>query len=95
MKRYNCVIVEWNDASHFSESYHLDEIRKMKPLKVATIGFLVKNGKKEIAVSHELNQDNRLRNTTLIPRAYITKIVNLTENGGNIHENTILAKEKE
>lgn len=68
------VEVEWHDACGSAGWKDIAEYNNLVPMKCRTVGYLLKQSKKEItialtqAVNHDLNQ------SICIPAAWVTKI---------------------
>ena len=76
MKR---VEVHWDDAAHYKDAKDLQEIRELTVMKCKSMGYLTRKGKKLVCVSQEALEDGRYRDTDVIPRCLVTKIVVLHE----------------
>ena len=78
MRRYKRVEIEWNDASHWgSMASRKETLEECHLIKMRTIGYLLKRGKKTIIVAGEYNEDNLFRDRSIISRADVTRITYL------------------
>ena len=83
MEKFKVAIIEWEDASHYSNSENIEWLKKeASPLQVSTAGFIIKSGRKEIIIAHEIGEKERARNTSIICRRDIKKIIYLKEEEG-------------
>ena len=74
------AIIEWEDASHYSQSENIEWLKEnANPVKVSTVGFIIKSGRKEIVIAHEINEQTKARNTSVICRRDIKKVIYLKE----------------
>jgi len=76
MKR---VEVHWIDAAHYTDAKDKREISEVSVCKCKSMGYLTRKDKKLVCVSQELLEDGRYRDTDVIPRCLVTKIVVLHE----------------
>ena len=75
---YKVAIVEWEDASHYRESESIDWLKQNASLtNVSTTGFVLKVGKKEVIITHEINEADKARDISVIARRDIKKIIYL------------------
>lgn len=79
MRRLKRVEVEWNDASHYGGSENIKESRNAKLVKMRTIGYLLKRGKKAIVIAGEYNEWDDTRDRSVIPRHDVMHITYLKE----------------
>jgi len=80
MRTFKVAIVEWEDASHYSQS---EEIKWLKseacPAQISTVGFVLQSNRKQIILTHEFSDKERARNTSVICRRDIKKVIYLKE----------------
>ena len=80
MQTFKVAIVEWEDASHYSQGEDIGWLKEnASPLKVSTVGFIIKSGRKEIIIAHEINERTRARDTSVICRRDIKRVIYLKE----------------
>ena len=78
MEKFPIAFVEWLDASHYDGSESIKWLREEGSLmETTTIGFIIKAGRKNIIVAHEVNGASRARNTSIIARKDIKTITYL------------------
>jgi len=80
MMKFHTVIVEWDDASHYGDTNDIEYLKKRaSPVRNSTIGFLLKSSRKQIVLTHEVDEGGRARNTSVIPRGLIRRITYLED----------------
>lgn len=93
MEQLPIVKVEWLDASSYNEPHTAEWLkRESRPLLVITIGFLISSENNTVIIGQELiPKDGVYRDTMVIPKRYIRKIIYLEEKVNRVEE----VKEKE
>lgn len=80
MKRYPIVQVEWVDPSHYRDSRDIEWLQKEGSfVKMSTAGYLLKKDKHMLVIAHELDDEGRARDTSVIPRPIVTSVVVVTK----------------
>lgn len=83
------VKVEWEDAHTCNRTLGIDDIKKELPIKAITIGYLINENEKEIAIcgfmflADERDDEDGFRDTHLIPKSLIKKITKLRDETNN------------
>jgi len=78
MRRFKVAIVEWEDASHYSQGEDIGWLKEnASPLKVSTVGFVLRANRKQIILTHEITEKQGARNTSVICRRDIKKVIYL------------------
>jgi len=80
MRTFKVAIVEWEDASHYSQSEDIKWLKEEAcPLQISTVGFVLRTNRKQIILTHEVTEKERARNTSVICRRNIKKVIYLKE----------------
>lgn len=73
------VEVEWFDAQTSFEPLYVDEIKKLKPHKSKSVGYLIHENKEQIIISFCDFGDNLLKYHQIIPKSIIKNITTIRE----------------
>ena len=68
------AMVEWLDAVTTTGSYNKEHPEKFDAIRCKTVGYLIRNTKKDVVVSTEYFDDGECRNIHTIPKKMVTKI---------------------
>ena len=79
MKEYKIAKVTWEDSSHYRDTVGIEWYREdSSSLIVSTVGFVLRGEKegckKSIVIAQEVNEDDRARDVTVIPKRMIIKV---------------------
>ena len=69
-QRLQIVGVMWLDAV-------FDDAVTPSPMRMLTVGFLVEDNEKHVAIAHEVGSDGEFRGTTSVPRGMVKKVTKL------------------
>ena len=84
MSSYKIAKVTWTDASHYRSEDSIQWLRDNAGTSdFETVGHIIKTDRKVIILAHEINDDGRARDTSVIPRGMIKKITYLSESDGS------------
>ena len=67
--------VFWRDAVLYTGAEGIDWFKKEgSTVDFVTVGHVIKMGRKEVVLAHEINDGDEARSTSVIPRNVITRI---------------------
>ena len=75
MPALKVICVYWVDASHYGDSREIDWLRdNARPVRNTSVGFAIKENRELIIIAHEVDEQGRARNTTVIQRKDVIKV---------------------
>lgn len=75
MEKLKIAKVSWRDAAHYRGEDYISWFKEnATTTDFVTVGHVIRSGRKDIVLAHEINDDNKARDTSIIPRSLITKI---------------------
>ena len=83
LKLGDIVLVRWDDAGMVEGAISLNRARKVRPVKCATVGFLVRQGRRSITIASSRSTPQsaltyrRFRHTFVVLRSSIIYILPL------------------
>jgi len=70
--------VTWIDATHYRTETGLDWLKEnATTTEFSTIGYLLKQDDDKVIIAHEINDDDKGRDTSVIPKVLIKKMETL------------------
>ena len=84
MKNLKIAKVHWRDATHYRSEDRIDWLSENAcDSEFITVGHVLKMGRKNIILAHEINDEDKARDTSVIPRSLVIKVEYLkSEIGG-------------
>jgi len=77
MKKYKYVEVKWCDATGNSAVIDIDEAMKLKPAKVTSHGYLLKETNDFIIICSTMYEDGMVSEIVCIPKKWVLKITQI------------------
>ena len=75
MRNFKIAKVYWRDPATYTSPQAIKWlIEKGNTTNFITVGHVLKMGKKDIILAHEISEEGDARHTSVIPRSIITKI---------------------
>ena len=74
MKTYKIVRVEWEDISSYSAWRDIKDVKKCEPLKVVSVGTLVKGTRGNVAIVQMVAENKDVGATQIIPKHNVRKM---------------------
>ena len=78
MKKLSVYQVDWMDSASRGKWGGYDEYREEEPLKVSSVGYLIKRNRTCVLLVQTFNETGGLSDSIVIPRGCIQSIVKLT-----------------
>ncbi|KKL59802.1 hypothetical protein LCGC14_2211660 [marine sediment metagenome] len=74
-EKFKIARIKWYDATHYRNEQDFEWLQENAcGSEFDTVGHVLKAGRKEIIIAHEINNDGRARDTSVIPRVLIKEI---------------------
>jgi len=75
MRSLGIVRIHWRDATHYRTESEIDWYeREATTTDFVTIGHLIRKKGREVVVALEINDDDKARDVSVIPKELISKI---------------------
>ena len=80
MRKLKIAKVYWRDATHYHSTDDISWFeKKAHTSNIVIVGRIIRAGRKEIVIAHEIDEDDKARDVSVIPRENISKIEYLVE----------------
>ncbi len=78
MRNLKVAEVHWRDATHYRSESDIDWYEsEASTTEFVTVGHIIRKRGREIVIAHEINDDDRARDVSVIPKELISKITYL------------------
>ena len=74
MRTYKIVKVEWDDISSYSAWRDIGDVKKCYPLRIVSVGTLVKGKKGNVAIVQMVAENKDVGATQIIPKHNVKSI---------------------
>lgn len=75
MRSLKIAAIYWRDATHYRGEDYIDYYKKeATTTDFITVGHIIRMGRRDIVVAHEINDENKARDTSVIPRSLVSEI---------------------
>lgn len=80
MRNLKIAEIHWRDATHYRTESEIDWYEKeAATTEFVTVGHIIRKKGREIVVAHEINDDDKARDVSVIPKELISKVIYLED----------------